>query len=99
MKVKKRILSINLIREYNLIAVSSYEGTINILLLIVPSFFSTPFCENRYHKLAALEELCCFICRENLIFDSIRENIMVFSVLAKRIAAFLVRIRGPPSEI
>ncbi len=65
----------------------------------VPQNISTPFCENRYRIIAALAERCCYFCEKATVFYWIRCDFRVFSVLAKRIAAFLVRIRGPPSVI
>ena len=65
------------------IAVPSFEGTTNIPSLVVPSFDSTPFCENRYQKTAVLAERCCFICKENAYFRIIRGNVLIFSVCLK----------------
>ena len=70
------------------IAVPSFEGTTNIPSLVVPSFDSTPFCENRYQKSAVLAERCRIICRKTALFSKNRERNMKFSVFHKIAPAF-----------
>ena len=53
----------------------------------------------RYQKIADFAERCCFFCRKTAWFAADREISEKFSVFHKIAAAFLDRIRGPPSEI
>ena len=69
------------------------------IMLFAPIFFSTSFCENRYHYLADLAERCCYFCKISPLFCYTRENYAIFSVLHKSFTAFAYRIRAPPSEV
>lgn len=64
-----------------------------------PLNFSTPFCENRYQKIAYLAEWCFFFCD---IFPKYKDLIGVYinsCVLYGKVTAFAYTIRAPPSEI
>ena len=67
--------------------------------LLAPFIFPTPFCENRYQKIADLAERCCFICEFSPPFCHNGVKCCIFSVLYKNFTAFAYRIRAPPSEI
>ena len=64
-----------------------------------PLNIATPFCENRYHKIAALAERCCFIWRKTTRFRGFCADNEKICILPKKEPALLARIRGPPSEI
>lgn len=64
-----------------------------------PQIISTPFCENRYQKIADLAERCCNFCKISASFFRNRVNYNIFSVLHKGFTAFAYRIRAPPSEV
>ncbi|MDY6041381.1 MAG: hypothetical protein SPI81_05655 [Candidatus Faecousia sp.] len=67
--------------------------------LLAPLIISTSFRKIRYQKIADFAERCCFFCRKTAWFAADREISEKFSVFHKIAAAFLDRIRGPPSEI
>ena len=67
--------------------------------LLAPLNFATPFPIIRYRKKAGYGEWCCFFSEYSLFFGIDREKKRIFSVLNKNITAFLVNIRGPPSEV
>lgn len=64
-----------------------------------PLIFTTPFCENRYQKIAALAERCYFICEFSPPFCHNGVKCCIFSILHKGFTAFAYRIRAPPSEV
>ena len=84
------ILSETIVFQYGVRAASE---------LLAPFIFPTPFCENRYQKLAALAERCCFFCKFSASFLRNGVKYSIFSVLHKGFTAFAYRIRAPPSEI
>lgn len=64
-----------------------------------PQIISTPFCENRYQKLADLAERCCLFCGISTSFCRLSRKINKFYVLHKTFTAFAYRLRAPPSEV
>ena len=67
--------------------------------LLAPLNFTTPFCENRYQKLAALAERCCYFCDFIPLISENRAIFSIFSVLHRAVTAFAYSIRAPPSEV
>ena len=69
------------------------------MVLLVPLNNTTPFCENRYQKIAALAEWCLFFCKILPKCKGLTENYINSCVLYGKITAFAYTIRAPPSEI
>lgn len=67
--------------------------------LPAPFLFSTPFYKIRYQIMADFAERCLFSCEKTPQYCINSSLTCDFSPLYKNTAAFLVRIRGPPSEI
>lgn len=67
--------------------------------LLAPLNFTTPFCENRYQKIADLAEQRCLFCAISPPFRGFRRKIVKFYVLHNAFTAFAYRIRAPPSEV
>ena len=61
--------------------------------------FSTPFCENRYQKIAALAEWCFFFCTIFPKYKGLTREYIKSYVLYGKVTAFAYTIRAPPSEI
>ena len=64
-----------------------------------PLNFSTPFCENRYQKIAALAEWCFFFCTIFPKYKGLTREYIKSYVLYGKVTAFAYTIRAPPSEI
>ena len=64
-----------------------------------PLNFSTPFCENRYHKIADLAEWCFFFCDIFLKYKDLTQLYLISFVFYEKVTAFAYTIRAPPSEI
>ena len=64
-----------------------------------PLFLSTPFCENRYHKIADLAEWCFFFCDIFLKYKDLTQVYLISFVFYEKVTAFAYTIRAPPSEI
>ena len=64
-----------------------------------PLFLSTPFCENRYQKIAALAEWCFFFCDIFPKCKGFTREYIKSCVLYGKVTAFAYTIRAPPSEI
>ena len=60
---------------------------------------STPFCENRYHKIADLAEWCFFFCDIFLKYKDLTQVYLISFVFYEKVTAFAYTIRAPPSEI
>lgn len=67
--------------------------------LPAPFLFSTLFYKIRYQTMADFAERCLFSCEKTPQYCINSSLTCDFSPLYKKTAAFLVRIRGPPSEI
>ena len=64
-----------------------------------PKIFSTPLCKTRYQKKAFFTERCLFYRLISTTKQRINGIYRKICDLTKKTTAFLVRNRGPPSEI
>ena len=69
------------------------------MVLLVPLNNTTPFCENRYQKIAALAEWCFFFCDIFLKYKDLTQVYLISFVFYEKVTAFAYTIRAPPSEI
>ena len=69
------------------------------MVLLVPLNNTTPFCEIRYQKIAALAEWCFFFCKIFPKCNGFTRNYIKSCVLYGKVTAFAYTIRSPPSEI
>lgn len=64
-----------------------------------PLNIATPFCENRYHKIAALAEWCFFFCEIFPKCKGFTRDYIKSCLLYGKVTAFAYTIRAPPPEI
>ena len=70
-----------------------------VVMQSAPINFSTPLCKNRYRKNVVFTERCLFYRLIYCLKLRINSFYRIICDLSKNLTAFLVRNRGPPSEV